>query len=101
MEVSSCKSIDVDRLRDRPISTPFPHLVINDLNTCIPIVVSALESGNLPLVGTLNGKTKIVKRISESAYNALKLLQVTKLTWVASEADRVPINNIEDYLGVV
>lgn len=93
-------SLDVDALRSRTVSMPYPHFKIADLNKCVPIVVSALEEGDIPLLGTLNGNTKIVKRISNSAININKLLRVTALDFCRKEGDCVRISSILDYMEV-
>lgn len=92
--------LDVDALRSNTISMPYPHIKITDLNKCVPVVVSALDEGELPLVGTLNGVTKIVKKISNSALNIQKLIRVTDIEVAISSTDSREINTILDYMEV-
>lgn len=90
--------LDPDALRSRSTSMPYPHIRIDDLNKCVPLVITALEEGNIPLLGTLKGTTKIVKNISKSALNFSKLLRVTSLSIVFSETESSEVTNILDYM---
>ena len=98
MEIKS--SIDVDKLRSRSVEMPYPHLTITDLNNCVPIVVSALEEGDLPLIGTHKGQTKIIKLISASALNINKLLKVTSLSYSKDKENSCDIKSVIDYMEV-
>lgn len=93
--------LDVDALRSRSVTTPYPHIkIISELNFCVPAVVSALEDGECPLLGTLNGTTKIIKNISKSALNIHKLIRVTDIAIALSPDDIREIKSIEDYMEV-
>lgn len=92
--------IDIDALRSRSTSIPYPHIRIDDLNKCVPLVVTALEEGDTPLLGTLKGTTKIVKHVSKSALNFSRLLRVTSLSIVFSETESYEITSILDYMEV-
>lgn len=93
-------SLDPDALRSRTTKMPYPNIHIKDLNKCVPIVVNSLEEGSLPLLGTLNGVTKIIKKISESSYNINKLLRVTSLEVNINEGYSRNIETISDYMEV-
>lgn len=92
--------LDVDSLRSRATSIPYPHINIVDLNKCVPVVVSALEEGDIPLLGTFKGTTKIVKSISNSALNIYKLIRVTEIEVVFNEEDVCPVSSVLDYMEV-
>lgn len=92
--------LDVQSLRSRSTSMPYPHVRIEDLNKCVPVVINALEEGDIPLLGTLKGTTKIVKSISKSALNFSMLLRVTSLSIIFTETDESEITSIMDYMEV-
>lgn len=92
--------LDPSALRSRSTTMPYPHIKIEDLNKCVPLVISALEEGDVPLLGTLKGNTKIVKHISKSALNFSKLLRVTSLSIVLNEAESSEVTSILDYMEV-
>lgn len=94
------RTLDPEALKSRATSMPYPHAFIRDINKCVPIVISALEEGDLPLVGTYKGATKIVKMISRTALNFHKLLRVTEVEMRFSQSDVSPVNDILDYMEV-
>lgn len=94
-------TLDVDALRSRKTTTPYPHVKITDLNKCVPIVITALEEGDIPVLATLNGVTKVVKSISLSAFNFQKLLRVTSIEYCKSRTEVKRIKTIKDYIDVV
>jgi hypothetical protein len=92
--------LNLEELRVRSTSIPYPHIKIGDLNKCVPLVITALEEGDIPLLGTLKGTTKIVKHISKSALNVSKLLRVTSISIAFSETDSSEVTSILDYMEV-
>ena len=92
--------IDVDALRSRTIDRPYPNFHISKLNNTVPIVISSLEEGDVPLLGTLNGTTKILKRISNSAININRLLRVTEVEYHKDANNFRNMKSIEDYMEV-
>lgn len=94
------KQLDVDALRSRAVTMPYPHISIVDLNKCVPLVISTLEEGDVPLLGTLNGVTKIVKKISKSSMNINKLIRVTELELAITEDDVNKVTDLLSYMEV-
>lgn len=90
--------VDLGKIGATEVSTPYPHIKILDLNKWSAIVIKSLEEGDVPLVGTLKGVTKIVKRISKSAINIDKLIRVTSIQIAFSKEESVPIESTKDYL---
>lgn len=93
--------LNPDNLRNKHVEINPPYFVINDLNNCVPIVVSSLEDGEIPLVGTHKGVTKVVKYISPSAFNVDWLTRVTTLTYVGKDNTSVNITTPREYLEVM
>lgn len=92
--------LDVESLRSRSTTIPYPHIKIEDLNKWVPVVVSSLEKGDVPLLGTFKGVTKIVSYVSKSAVNFSKLLRVTSLSIALSETESTEITSVLDYMEV-
>lgn len=92
--------LDVDALRSRKTSMPYPHVKLTELNRCIPVVISSLEKGDVPVLGTLNGVTKIVANMSKSALNINKLIKVSNISLVLSDYEEYLITNIVEYMEV-
>lgn len=93
--------IDVDKLRSRSTSIPYPHIRIDELSNCIPLVVSILNDGDIPLLATLKGTTKIIKRISKSALTISKLLRVSSVTVYLSVKENYRVTDIVEYMEVL
>ncbi len=91
---------DPDIIRNRNTTKPYPNIIINDLNRCIPIVVSCLIEGDIPLLGTLNGTTKIIKKIDRSALNIEKLLRISSITVYLTEKEYYNVSNVKEYMEV-
>lgn len=92
--------LDADKLRSREVEVSYPHIKINDFNKCIPLMISCLDDGNIPVLASLNGVTKIIKNMSNSAINFSKLLRVTDVTLYVSNNDSFVIKSIFDYMEV-
>lgn len=98
-EISS--KLDIEKIRSRETSMPYPHLFIEELSSCCAVVIQALDEGNVPLIATYKGTTKIVKKISNSVYNIDKLLRVTTLRCFDSKDSSIQISSVLDYMEVV
>ena len=92
--------LNIDEIKNKSISRPYPNLVIKDLNKCLPVIVSSLKEGDLSLLCTFKGVTKEIKKISNSAININYLLSITDLEFHKSPEEKVDITNITEYLEV-
>lgn len=96
------KELDVQQFNKQYVNVEYPALVITPQNNaCTPIIQSGLYKGDLPLIIDLNGTRKLVRRMSESAYNVKVLLDVCgQVTYIDSSGNAHVIKSIEDYLEV-
>lgn len=95
-------TLDVDKFSSRESSLSYPYFELGDLNDVTPLVVGVLDNGDIPLVGQYKGVTKILRRVSSSAFNVSKLLRIQlSVTYHKSETESYPLRNILDYLEVV
>jgi hypothetical protein len=92
------KFIDPDNFKSKSVSTPYPHIKIVELNIATKLVVDSLDEGDMPLLATYKGETKIIKSISNSAININRLLKVNDLDVVFSKDNIYNIQNILDYM---
>lgn len=95
-------SINLEELTSRKTSESYPNLEICTPNDTVPVIVRDLQEGDMQLIVEYNGKRKVVKRISSSAYNVGMLLRTTgKLKYNMGNGIGVEIPDIETYLGCV
>lgn len=95
------EKMNVNDFSKRTTEVRYPFLKILTPNATVPLIVSVLEEGEVPLLLTLNGVSKVIKRISKSAYNIDKMLRTCgSLEYHRGEGDVVLINDIVDYLEV-
>ena len=94
--------IDPEAVRSRATNVvPYPNIRLLELNKCVPLIVSTLETGDVALIGTLNGVTKILCKISLTLGNITKLLAVSKIMIQYDEEREKVIENPKDYLEVM
>lgn len=94
--------MNVEELTASKTQRRFPNVKISNPNVTVPVIVQALEPGDVQLIVELNGKQKVVKTISPSAINMNNILRtVGSFTYAISTGIEVVVNNIEDYLKLV
>lgn len=95
--------IDAVGFSQSKTSLVYPYLEIKEINEVTPSVIDSLEKGDeVMLIGSLDGKRKVIGHITMSAYNVERLLRVHQggLVYVESEECKHEILVIEDYVGV-
>lgn len=99
--MSVVTELNVEEFSRKHTNIKYPNFILNNINETTPLVVSLLEEGEIPLIGIHNGVKKVVKYISNSAYNVDKILRTHGvITYVLSESDSKVIKRIQDYLEV-
>lgn len=93
--------IDLGKLTSKSDSLTYPYLEIMEMSNCIPLVVRALETGEIPLVGSLGETTKIVKKITLKSIEINKLLRVTNLKFHINSDEVRDIKNVNEYMEVL
>lgn len=89
----------MDKLLERTVELCYPYIVIDEPNQTLPLLVTDLEDGTIPIIVEMNGKKKVVKRITPSAYNINWLIRTTSvLTYYKSADDFVKIDSVSTYL---
>ena len=100
--MSVITSLNVDEFSQRRTQIKYPNITLLDVNPTTPLVRTLVEVGDIPIHGKYNGKTVVVGRMSNSAYNIDKLLRTHgTLIYSTSEETSYEINSIKDYLEVV
>lgn len=96
------KTLDIQSFRSQKVQSKFPCVMLRNLNETTPLVVSMLEEGDLPLLAEYKGQKRIVKNISDSAYNIDKLIRTHgDLTYFESEDSVREIATVREYLEVI
>ena len=94
-------TLDVDAFSARKVSLSTPYLEITNLTDVTPLVLNSLEEGTMSLVATYQGTTRVLKKISLSAYNVDKLIRINSKLIMHTDTCDKSIENIIDYLEVV
>ena len=96
------ESIDEDYATPRSTLT-YPYLRILTATDALALIVTSLPDGDLPLVMSYKGETRIMKHISKSALVIEKLTRLVDLEYVKSKDESVPLHNGTDILelGVI
>lgn len=95
-------TLDVDGFSSRKSKIEYPYVEVVDINETLPLVVKALESGDIPLVGNYKGVTRMISKIDATAFNLDKILRTQGLIlYHKSEDEQIEIRSIVDYLEVV
>lgn len=98
----SGKKLDVEAFASQRVSAVYPCFEIVSFNDTLPLVISSLEKGDIPLVAVHEGKKKIACRISSTAFNISKLLRTQgELICFKSATEFRHVNRIQDYLEVI
>lgn len=93
-------SINVEELVSQHTEAAYPNVRVLKPNDTLPVVVRALEPGDIQLIVEFNGKRKAVANISPSAINIQCLLRcVGSLEYSLSKGVSTTIDNIEEYLN--
>lgn len=67
--------LDVEGFGKTRTGMKYPSIRLPVINETLPIIISALEEGSVPLIAEYNGQRRIVCNISLSAFNVDKLLR--------------------------
>lgn len=95
-------SINVEELVERRTSESFPNFLVSTPNDTMPVVVRTLEKGDMQLIVELNGKRKVVAKISPSAFNVDKLLRtIGTFKYVIAPDMHIEVDNITTYLSCI
>lgn len=92
-------NIDFDK---KPVDVPFPYFVLPELNQTTPLVVKALEAGDIPVIGILGGAKKVIAKVSPSVLNVDKLLRTHgRVTYMTGQETSYQLNSVLDYLEAI
>ena len=69
------------------IEAPYPNLELKKLDDAVTLVISGLEKGDLPVIGTYEGREFKVASISKSALTIAKLVRVTEVIYHKTETE--------------
>lgn len=94
--------MDVAAFSKTSVKADYPSFELFEINDTLPVVVSALEKGDMPLIAHHNGQRKVVCRVSPSAFNVDKILLTQgNLKFNIDESKSVDISSVKEYLEVV
>lgn len=85
---------------NKKISMHYPALEVLEIDQALPVILPSIESGNLPLIGTMNGVTRQLATIDSSALNISKLLAISKLVYHTELGHTEVIATIEDIFTI-
>ena len=93
------EKLNIYEFSKRTTDTTYPYMVIVSPNATVPLIIRDIESGDIPLVVTINGNRKVVTRMSGSAYNVDKLIRTCgALELHKSEQEVKLINSVVEYM---
>lgn len=79
----------------------YPNIVVEKMNLASSIIITSMESGDIPIIGTYKGVTKVIGRTKMSALSLNPLMKVTPLKLSMDESHTYRITRAEDYLEVM
>lgn len=96
------EELDISSFNKNYVDAEYPALLItNPTQALVPVLKSCLYDGDLPLIVEFNGTRKLMRKMSESAYNVLSLLNVCSgIVYIDKNGNSHTITCIEDYLEV-
>lgn len=95
------ESINIYEFSKRTTEEVFPYITIVSPNNTVPLIVSVVEPGDIPLVIELNGTKKVVARMSASAFNVDKLMRTCgSLEYHVDKDNVILLQDITDYMEV-
>lgn len=81
---------------NREVQMPYPNLEVAEINEAVTLVLSGLDKGDLPVVGTYEGRPYKVASIDKSAINIWKLVRVVSVTLNRSVTDSTVLRTSTD-----
>lgn len=79
-----------------------PIIELPYLHETTKVICEALEKGEIPVIGELDGERKVLCQISESAYNIIKLLTIYDEIFYTNDAgNKFTIRKVVEYLEVI
>ncbi len=94
--------IDIDKFKNSRVQREYPYVELTSFNETLPLVIESLEQGDMQIQATHKGVTKVVCKISKSAYNIDKLLRTGQsLILHRDDSSCTNIEKITDYLEVI
>lgn len=96
-------SIDVEAFQNKKVQNEYPCFVFTEGNDPLVVVYNNLTEGDIPLIfDTGEIKKTFPKKISGSAYNVQRLLQVINVIYYYNEkGEEFEIRDVIDYLEAV
>ena len=74
-----------DSFGNASVEAVYPHIQVNAINNAaLPLIISLLDSGEVPVYYTQNGDTYELARVAGDPLNLLKLLRVYTFKFVKS-----------------
>lgn len=75
---------------------PYPNLELSELNDAVYLILDGLEKGDLPVIGSYEGRDYKFTSIDKSARNIWKLVRVSPVTLHRSETDSTVLKTSTD-----
>lgn len=96
------KELDISTFNKKYVDLKVPAIIITKpTDALVPVLKSCMYDGEVSLVLEVKGERKLVRKISESAYNMISLLKVSSgIIFVDEERKEHNITCISDYLEV-
>ena len=82
------------------VSLTYPYIRIVDPTDALALIIPSLPKGDLPLVMTYKGVTRVVGKITKSAIEINKLTKLSRLEFVKSPNTATPLNCGMDILDL-
>lgn len=83
------------------VGMTYPHLRINALSDVIPILVSNLSEGVLPIYVMRDGTLLEIGTFDESPLNLKALIDIVKPEYHSSGEERVQLKEVKEYMEVL
>jgi len=82
------------------IEMPYPHIKLLEPSDAVALVLPALATGDLPVICSVDGVTKQIGTIKNSALTISKLMKVSNIEYVAAKDSVRAIRDTHDAVDI-
>lgn len=88
---------------DKVVKASYPNIVLGEVNDTTPLVMTLLQSGDVPLIGKYKGVCKVIGKVALSARNIQRLLRThnSLVLNMKENGKGACITTVEEYMEVV
>lgn len=93
------QTIDIESLKSNRTTITYPNIFVSKPDDNLPVIIDALEPGDMEVIIEYNNRQRVIKRISRSALNVDRLIRAEGVIQYYTDADTcIDLYSILDYL---